>query len=63
MILPGYQTSDSASSSKFHRLALLLALVLHQGDLTDFNFAILYIVRSLGGGIQCKCQDQGDPRL
>ena len=27
MILPGYQTSDSASSSKFHHLALLVALV------------------------------------
>ena len=29
MILPGYQTSDSASSSKFHHLALLVALVSH----------------------------------
>ena len=35
MILPGYQTSDSASSSKFHHwslLALLVALVLHWGE-------------------------------
>ena len=40
----GYQTSDSASSSKFHHfalLALLLALVLHSGDLI---FAILYVI-------------------
>ena len=29
MILPGCQTSDSASSSKFHHFALLTALVLH----------------------------------
>ena len=29
MILPGCQTSDSASSAKFHHLALLVALVLH----------------------------------
>ena len=28
-LLPGYQTSDSASSSKFHHLPLLVALVLH----------------------------------
>ena len=45
MILPGYQTSDSASSSKFHHLALLalfVALVLHYGDSAYFNFAILY---------------------
>ena len=28
MILPGYQTSDSASSSKFHHLALLALLAL-----------------------------------
>ena len=47
MILPGYQTSDSASSSKFNHLALLallVALVLHEGDSADFNFAILYVV-------------------
>ena len=36
-----YQTSDSASSSKFNNLALLVALVLHLGDSGDFNFAIL----------------------
>ena len=41
MILQEYQTSDSASSLKFHHLALLLVLVLHYGDLADFNFAIL----------------------
>jgi len=29
MILPGYQTSDSASSSKFHHVALLGALMSH----------------------------------
>ena len=27
MILPGYQNSDSASSSKFHHLALLFAIL------------------------------------
>ena len=40
MILPGYQTSNSASISKF-MLALLVALVLHEGDSADFDFAIL----------------------
>ena len=42
IILPGYQTIDSASSSKFHHLALLVALVLYRGDSADLNFAILY---------------------
>ena len=44
MILPGYKTSDSASRSKFHYLALLallVVLVLHYGDSADLNFAIL----------------------
>ena len=44
MILPGYQTSDSAISSKIHPLALLallVALVLQWGDSADLNFAIL----------------------
>ena len=58
MILPGCQTSDSASSSKLHHFALfallvalvsfslnfLVALVLHEGDLVDLNFAILYMI-------------------
>ena len=40
----GYQSSDSASSSKFHHwplLALLVVLVLHWGYSADLNFAIL----------------------
>ena len=43
----GYQTSNSASSSNFHHLALfalLVALVLHKGDSMDLNFAILYTI-------------------
>ena len=39
------QTSDSASSSNFHRwplLALLLEIVLHLGD--SANFSILYMI-------------------
>ena len=43
MILPGYQTSDSARSSKFHHLALL---VLRFGDSADLIFAILCIIIS-----------------
>ena len=52
MILPGYQTSDSASSSNFHHLALLSASV-PLGWLSRFNFCHP-IVRSLGVvHIQC----------
>ena len=43
----GCQTSNSASSSKFHflvLLALLVALVLHSGDSADLNFAILCMI-------------------
>ena len=32
MILPGYQTSDSASTSKFHHMALLVVLVSHASN-------------------------------
>ena len=32
MILPEYQTIDSASSSKFHHLAMLMALVSHSSN-------------------------------
>ena len=45
MILPGYQTGHSVSSSNFHHLALLaLPCLWHQGDTADLNFAILYMI-------------------
>ena len=47
MILPGYQSSDSASSSKFHHLALLVALVLHS---SNFHHWPLFVVLVLPSG-------------
>ena len=43
MILPGYQTSDSASSSKYHHLSLLVALVSHCSNFHHWPLlALLY---------------------
>ena len=47
MILPGYQTSDSASSSKFHHLALLallVALVSHSSNFHHWPLLALLVV-------------------
>ena len=41
MILPGYQTSDSASSSKFHNFDLLVALASHS---SNFHHLALLVV-------------------
>ena len=47
MILPGYQNSDSASSSKFHHLALLVALVSHSSNFHNWPLLALFMVLML----------------
>ena len=43
MMLPGYQTSDSTSSSKFHHLALLVALVLPSSNFHHWPLLALLV--------------------
>ena len=50
MILPGYQTSDSVSSSKFHHLALpalLVVLVLRSSNLHHWTLLVLLVALGL----------------
>ena len=44
MILPGYQISHSANSSKFHHLALLVALVSHSSNFHHWSLLALLVM-------------------
>ena len=50
MILPGCQTSDSASGSKFHHWPLLVALVLHSSNFYHWPLLVLLVVLVLQYG-------------
>ena len=47
MILPGYQTSDSASSSKFHHLDFLVALVSQNSNFHYWPLLALLVALAL----------------
>ena len=49
-LLPGCQTSDSASSSKFHHLALLVVLVSHSSNFHHWPLLALLVALVLNYG-------------